>query len=123
PLTGRVLVNRGWQHPFGQGLVRKPNGFGARGPPPAPPELLDWLADGCVEGGWSVKRLHRLILNSRAYQMACVDDARSLAADPKNELLWTFHRRRLSAEEFRDAMLAVSGALDRSPGGPHPFPP
>jgi hypothetical protein len=123
PLTARVMVNRIWLHHFGRGLVATPNDFGARGSPPSHPELLDWLASRFMEGGWSVKAMHRLILQSRAYRMACVENERYVETDPGNALLWRFNRRRLSAEEVRDSMLAVSGGLDRTPGGPHPFPP
>ena len=121
PLTARVFVNRVWQHHFGRGLVRTPDDFGTRGTPPTHPELLDYLAATFVTEGWSVKALHRRIVLSQSYQMACIEDAPSTLRDPQNELLWTFNRRRLSAEEVRDSMLAVSGALDRTPGGPHPF--
>jgi hypothetical protein len=124
PLTARVMVNRIWLHHFGgRGLVRTPDDFGTRGAPPTHPELLDFLADRFVKGGWSVKAMHRLICGSATYQQACVENAAYSQQDPTNELLWTYNRRRLSAEEVRDAMLAVSGALDRSPGGPHPFKP
>jgi Protein of unknown function (DUF1553) len=123
PLTARVMVNRLWQYHFGRGIVATPNDFGARGERPSHPELLDWLASRFVESGWSVKAMHRLILRSRAYQMASADDPRAAAADANNALLGHFPRRRLTAEEVRDALLAVSGDLDRTPGGPHPFPP
>jgi hypothetical protein len=123
PLTARVMVNRVWLHHFGRGLVRTPDDFGTRGAPPTHPELLDWLTQKFVNGGWSVKSLHRTIMLSRAYQCACVENADYAQRDPQNQSLWTFNRRRLSAEEVRDAMLFVSGALDRSPGGPHPFKP
>ncbi len=123
PLTARVMVNRVWQGHFGVGLVKTPNDFGTRGEPPTHPELLDYLAARFVAGGWSVKALHRLIMLSDAYQRAAGHDARGAQVDPDNALLWRFPRRRLSAEEIRDAMLAVSGDLDRTPGGAHPFPP
>jgi hypothetical protein len=123
PLTARVMVNRIWQQHFGQGLVRTPSDFGVRGQLPTHPELLDWLAARFIESGWSMKAMHRLILLSRAYQIACVDSAAYHERDPENKLLWTFNRRRLSAEEIRDALLFVGGGLDRSPAGPHPFPP
>ena len=123
PLTARVFVNRVWLHHFGQGLVRTPDDFGTRSPPPTHPELLDWLAQRFVDGGWSVKSLHRLVMLSRAYQSACVENADYQRRDPQNALLWTFNRRRLSAEEVRDAMLFVSAALDPTPGGRHPFKP
>jgi hypothetical protein len=120
PLTARVMVNRIWQQHFGRGLVRTPNNFGKQGQPPTHPELLDYLAARFVEDGWSVKALHRRILLSRAYQLA---SAFASNADPDNECLAHFERRRLAAESIRDALLAVSGGLDRSKGGPHPFPP
>jgi hypothetical protein len=118
-----VFVNRVWLHHFGRGLVRTPDDFGTRGAPPTHPELLDWLAKRFVADGWSTKALHRRLMLSAAYQMAAVENADYAQRDPQNESLWTFNRRRLSAEEIRDAMLAVGGALDRSPGGPHPFKP
>ncbi|MEX2558754.1 MAG: PSD1 and planctomycete cytochrome C domain-containing protein, partial [Pirellulales bacterium] len=123
PLTARVMVNRVWQHHFGRGLVRTPDDFGTRGAPPTHPELLDYLALRFIEDGWSLKALHRRILLSRVWQTACIENADYARRDPDNERLWTFNRRRLEAEEFRDAMLAISGALDRSPGGAHPFKP
>ncbi len=129
PLTARVMVNRIWQHHFGRGIVATPNDFGARGEPPTHPELLDWLATefmasgGGHAPGWSIKKMHRLIMISAAYQMAGSDDARAATIDPANAYLWHFPRRRLSAEEIRDTLLAVSGDLDRTPGGAHPFPP
>ncbi len=123
PLTARVMVNRVWQHHFGRGIVRTPNDFGARGEAPTHPELLDWLTKRFVEGGWSVKKLHRLIVLSRAYQLASADDAANSQLDPTNDLLWHFTPRRLSAEELRDSILAAAGTLDRTPGERHPFPP
>jgi hypothetical protein len=122
-LTARVMVNRVWQHHFGRGLVRTPNNFGKQGQPPTHPELLDYLAARFVEDGWSVKTLHRRILLSRAYQLSNIADEKNAAIDPGNEWLWRFERRRLDAESIRDALLAVGGGLDRSKGGPHPFPP
>jgi hypothetical protein len=122
PLFARVMVNRVWQYHFGQGLVRTPNNFGKQGRLPTHPELLDWLADTFVASGWSVKSLHRTILLSRTYQLASADDPRARERDPDDELLWDFPRRRLDAEAIRDSLLFVSGTLDRSPGGPHPFP-
>jgi len=123
PLTARVLVNRVWLWHFGRGLVNSPNDFGVRGDRPAHPELLDTLAADFMAHGWSLKRLHKAILHSRAYQTAAGEHAASFAKDPKNELYWRFDRRRLAAEELRDTMLAVSGNLDPSMGGSHPFPP
>jgi hypothetical protein len=123
PLTARVIVNRVWQHHFGRGLVGTPNNFGVRGEPPTHPELLDHLADEFVRDGWSIKRLHRRILLSKAYQMSCAEDPDNAASDPGNRWRWRFDRRRLDAEALRDAMLSVSGRLDLTRPGPHPFPP
>lgn len=123
PLTARVMVNRIWQQHFGRGIVQTPNDFGVRGKAPTHPELLDYLASRFVASGWSVKAMHRLIMLSRAYQMSSEENSRYVQIDPNNDLLWRFSPRRLEAEEVRDAMLAVAGNLDRSPGGEHPFPP
>jgi hypothetical protein len=119
PLTARVMVNRIWHYHFGRGIVASPNDFGRMGERPTHPELLDYLANEFVAGGFSVKKIHRLILLSHAYQQA--SDTRNAVAqekDPENKLLWRFQRRRLEAEEIRDAMLAVSGELNAKPGGP-----
>ena len=120
PLTARVIVNRLWQHHFGVGLVKTPNDFGKNGDRPSHPELLDWLATELVKNGWRLKPLHRLIVMSSAYQQSSHSPAAEAAAkvDPENRLLWRFSQRRLSAEEIRDAMLAVSGALNPRIGGP-----
>jgi hypothetical protein len=123
PLTARVFVNRVWQWHFGHGLVATPSDFGTRGEPPSHPELLDWLAARFAESGGSVKALHRLIVCSRVYQLAGVDDVVNLRADPANRLHWRFERRPLDAESIRDAMLAISGRLDRAMPSGHPFPP
>lgn len=123
PLTARVFVNRVWQWHFGQGLVPTSSDFGTRGEAPTHPELLNWLTSQFVASGWKVKALHRLILRSRTYQLASDDDAGNLKRDPENRWLWRASRRPLDAESIRDAMLAVSGRLDRSPAPPHPFPP
>jgi hypothetical protein len=123
PLTARVMVNRVWQHHFGRGVVGTPSNFGLRGEPPTHPELLDWLADRFVRGGWSVKALHRLIVSSKTYQLSSAHDEADAAADPANRWYWRFDRRRLDAEALRDALLAVGGRLDRARPGPHPFPP
>jgi hypothetical protein len=123
PLTARVMVNRVWALHFGEGLVATENDFGRRGQPPTHPGLLDDLARRFMDGGWSVKALHRLILLSSTYQLSGESDPRAEAADPGGRLLWRFPRRRLDAESIRDAILFVSGGLDRAPGGPHPFPP
>jgi len=123
PLMARVMVNRIWQHHFGRGLVATENDFGARGQRPTHPQLLDWLASRFKESGYSVKAMHRLIMASAAYQRSSDFDARAFGMDPDAKLLWRFNRRRLSAEEIRDAMLLISGDLDPTMGGEHPFPP
>ncbi|HZY84391.1 MAG TPA: DUF1549 and DUF1553 domain-containing protein, partial [Gemmataceae bacterium] len=117
PLTARVLVNRVWQHHFGQGLVRTPSDFGTRGEPPTHPELLDWLAATFVEEGWSVKKLHRLILLSSTYRQAGGGNERAVQADPENRLLARMNRQRLDFEAMRDGLLAVAGRLDAARGG------
>jgi hypothetical protein len=122
PLTARVMVNRIWEYHFGKGIVATPNDFGSRGTKPTHPELLDYLASRFIENGWSIKSIHRLIMNSHAYQTASIANARNAAVDNDNHLYWRFDRRRLSAEEIRDALLAVSGNLDKSQGESHPFP-
>jgi hypothetical protein len=120
PLTARVIVNRLWQHHFGVGLVKTANDFGKNGERPSHPELLDWLATELVKGGWKLKPLHRLMVMSSAYRQSSRSSIADAAAkvDPENRLLWRFSRRRLSAEEIRDAMLSVSGALNPKVGGP-----
>jgi mono/diheme cytochrome c family protein len=117
PLTARVMVNRVWQHHFGTALVATSDNFGTRGERPSHPELLDWLAAEFVKGGWSVKALHRLILLSSTYQRSSLPDTTSLRLDAGNRLLGRMPLGRLDAESARDAMLAVSGQLDPSPGG------
>jgi hypothetical protein len=123
PLTARVMMNRIWAWHFGKGLVPTTNDFGARGEAPTHPELLDWLTTRFRASGFSVKAMHRLIMLSRTYQSAAGHHPANAMADPANTLYWRFDRRRLSAEEMRDAILNVSGALDRSRPGAHPFPP
>jgi hypothetical protein len=117
PLTGRVLVNRLWRWHFGHGLVRSPDNFGLAGARPDNQPLLDWLACRFVEGGWSVKAVHRLIMRSAAYQMSSAYNETAARADPENRLLWRVDLRRLEAEEIRDSLLAVSGTLDQTMGG------
>jgi hypothetical protein len=117
------MVNRVWQHHFGQGIVATPSNFGLRGEPPTHPELLDWLTTRFVADGWSIKALHRQIVTSNTYRMSSRQDAANAVKDPANRFLWRAQRRRLDAESLRDAMLAVSGSLDSSRPGPHPFPP
>lgn len=125
PLTARVMVNRIWQFHFGRGLVRTPNDFGARGMPPTDPDLLDHLATQFIRQGWSIKAMHRLILSSATYQQSGRESIMPLGQAPEEELASRyvgFERRRLSAEEVRDSILAVSGELDASRGEGHPFP-
>lgn len=116
PLTARVMVNRLWQHHFGAGLVATSDNLGMRGEAPSHPELLDWLATQFIQSGWSLKAMHRLMLLSSTYQMVNQKDDRALTVDPGNRLLWRMPRRRLDAESLRDALLAVSGKLDRAVG-------
>ena len=119
PLTARVMVNRIWQYHFGRGLVATPNDFGRMGVRPTHPELLDYLANEFVASGYSVKHMHRLLLLSSAYRQASSTvDAAAAAKDPDDKLLWKFNRRRLEAEEIRDAMLAAAGSLNEKEGGP-----
>ncbi len=117
PLAARVMANRIWAGHFGTGLVRTTDNFGRLGERPTHPELLDWLADEFAKSGWSVKHLHRLILNSAAYRMSARVDPVASGKDPDNGLLSHFNRRRLGAEEVRDALLATSGSLDPAQGG------
>jgi hypothetical protein len=119
PLAARVMVNRIWEWHFGRGLVGTSNDFGTRGEAPTHPELLDFLALRFVQSGYSVKAMHRLILQSAVYQRA---SATPIAADPANRWLAHYSRRRLNAEELRDSLLAASGQLDLAPGTGHPFP-
>jgi hypothetical protein len=138
PMTARVMVNRIWQHHFGRGIVRTPNDFGLQGARPTHPELLDWLAsefssplpsggEGPGVRGWSLKRMHRLMLTSNAYRMS--SRAKPQAAelgtklDVANDLFWRFDMRRQSAEEIRDSILAVSGNLNLKMHGPGIYPP
>ena len=118
PLVRRVIVNWAWQHHFGAGLVRTPDDFGTRGRPPTHPELLDHLAETFRDDGWSLKALHRRIMLSDAYRTAAVEDSAARQLDADDELLWRMPRRRLDMESMRDAMLAVSGELDTTAGGP-----
>lgn len=136
PLTARVFVNRVWQYHFGRGLVPSANDFGKLGEPPSHPELLDWLAAEFVQptppdpsrpwavpgAAWTVKRLHKLIMMSRVYQLSSQGDPDNLRHDPANVYLWRFNMRRLTGEEIRDSMLAVSGQLNRKMFGPSVYP-
>jgi hypothetical protein len=123
PLTARVMVNRVWLYHFGKGLVQTPNDFGTRGLMPTHPELLDWLTAEFVASGWSIKALHRKIMLSETYQQGNASPNIALTTDANNNLLWRFERRRLTAEELRDSLLALGGNLDRTPATAHPFPP
>jgi hypothetical protein len=118
PLTARVLVNRLWQHQFGEGIVATPNDFGRNGALPSRPELLDWLASEFIRGGWSIKRMQKLIVMSAAWKQSSAPRKDGLAADAQSRLLWRFPPRRIDAEAVRDGMLAVTGTLDLRMGGP-----
>jgi hypothetical protein len=118
PLVWRSIVNRIWQYHFGQGIVATPNDFGRMGAIPTHPELLDWLACEFRDGGQSFKQLHRLIVTSNTYRQASTYNDSNAALDGSNQFLWRMPRRRLEAEEVRDAILATSGALDPTMGGP-----
>jgi mono/diheme cytochrome c family protein len=123
PLTARVIVNRVWQGHFGRGIVATANDFGTRGSAPSNQALLDYLACKLMDSGWSLKALHKEILLSHAYMLSSADSAANEEIDPDNTYIWRHSRNRLDAEEVRDSLLAVSQLLDRSPAGPHPFPP
>lgn len=130
PLTARSIVNRVWQYHFGRGIVDTPNDFGHMGSLPTHPELLDWLAAELVAGAdahnpgsasgapWSLKRLHRLILNSATYRQVTESNPQLEAIDSANQYLWRMNRQRLEAEALRDAVLSVTGKLDQKMGGP-----
>ncbi|HUQ91889.1 MAG TPA: PSD1 and planctomycete cytochrome C domain-containing protein [Bryobacteraceae bacterium] len=122
PLTARIIVNRIWQFHFGEGLVRTPSDFGVMGQKPTHPQLLDFLANWFVDNGWSVKKLHRLILQSNTYRMSKQRHAAYSAEDPDNLLLWRFPYTRLEVEAIRDSMLAVSGRLNSRMYGPSMYP-
>ena len=117
PLTARVIVNRVWLWHFGEGLVRTPNNYGLRGQPPTHPLLLDWLARRFIDSGWSIKSLHRLIMDSATYRMSSAISTQAYERDPENRLWSRFKRRRLTIEEVRDGYLMISGRLDRTVGG------
>ena len=118
PLTARVMVNRIWQHHFGEGIVRTPNNYGKLGAPPTHPELLDYLAHRFVESGWSIKAMHRAIMLSAVYQQSSTSRAATLSADPENKWFGRMNRRPLDAESLRDSLLASAGRLDLTLGGP-----
>jgi mono/diheme cytochrome c family protein len=123
PLFARVMVNRIWQFHFGSGLVKTPSDFGSRAGLPANPELLDWLATEFAAKGWSMKAMHRLIMTSAAYRRESNPNEGARARDPANDLLSHFNRRRLEAEEIRDASLEVTGELNLKMGGVPAVPP
>jgi hypothetical protein len=133
-LSARVMVNRLWQHHFGRGIVRSTNNFGLQGDKPTHPELLDWLAATFVAKddsiphpssfncNWSLKKMHRLILLSNTYKMSSRPNPQALKADQENDLFWRFNMRRLTAEEIRDSILAVTGVLNLKQFGPSVYP-
>jgi hypothetical protein len=118
PLTARVTVNRIWQKLFGEGLVRSVDYFGVRGEQPTHPELLDHLATRFMDGGWSQKAFLKALVLSRTYRLSSTNDPAASKLDPENKLLWRMHRQRLDAEAMRDSLLAISGELIPSSGGP-----
>jgi hypothetical protein len=118
PLTWRSIVNRAWHYHFSKGIVDTPSDFGRNGSLPSHPELLDWLAIEFRDGGGSLKKLHRLIVTSTAYRQSSRHDPAAAKIDNDNRLLWRMNRRRLDAESVRDAVLATSGQLDLTMGGP-----
>lgn len=122
PLTARVIVNRIWMQHFGHGIADSPGDLGTQGEKPTHPELLDWLASTFVDSGWSVKKLHKLIVMSQAYQQTSTFNAEAARIDPENELIWRMNRRRLDGESLRDAILCVSGTLNAKEQGPSIFP-
>jgi mono/diheme cytochrome c family protein len=117
PLTSRVMVNRIWMHHFGRGIVATPANFGHTGSPPSHAELLDWLATEFVRQGWSMKAMHRLIMNSSAYRQTSQIDAKARESDPDNVLISRMPMRRLDAEALYDSILAVTGRLDPAQAG------
>ena len=118
PLTPRVIVNRIWLNHFGKALVRTPNNFGVLGEQPTHPELLDWLAATFVESGWSIKSLHRTIMTSATYRSSSAFDQNAFDVDGDNRTIWRMNPRRMAVETWRDSLLAVTGELDTTTGGP-----
>ncbi len=118
PLTARVIVNRIWLQHFGRALVRSPSNFGSLGETPTHPLLLDWLAANFIESGWSIKTLHRQIMTSSTYQMSSQMNSDNFARDGDNRLIWRMNPRRMDVEAWRDSLLAVTGELDLTIGGP-----
>ena len=123
PLTARVMVNRIWHYHFGRGIVASTSDFGVMGDRPANPHLLDYLAASFVENGWSIKKMHRLIMLSKTYQESSDSQVQAETVDPDNKLLWRYDRHRLEGEAIRDSMLFVSGVLNSKIGGPGVNPP
>ena len=123
PLTARVIVNRVWYWHFGRGIVGTPNDFGRQGEAPTHPELLDWLARNFVESGWSMKKLHRMIMLSNTYRMSSQSDESNFRIDPSNQYLWRMNRQRMDAEALRDSVLDVAGVLNLQMGGRPVIPP
>ena len=121
-LLARVMVNRIWQYHFGRGLVLTPNDFGTRGNTPSHPRLLDFLAQSFIDSGFNINHLHHLILESATYRQSSVNSSVDDTHDPANRLVWKFNARRIPAENIRDSWMFVSGVLDPSMGGAHPFP-
>jgi mono/diheme cytochrome c family protein len=121
-MTARVMVNRIWQYNFGRGIVRSSSNFGRLGDRPTHPELLDWLASEFVDQGWSLKKMHKMLLMSNTWKMSSQADPKALAQDPENNLFWRFDMRRLEAEEVRDSLLAVDGTLNPKMFGPSIYP-
>ncbi len=122
PLTWRVIANRLWQHHFGRGIVRSSNDFGRLGDLPTDARLLDWLASEMLTRGGSLKAMHRLLVTSATYRMRSSPNQACYDVDPSNDRFWRFDRRRLTAEEVRDSILAVSGAINLQVGGPTVYP-
>jgi hypothetical protein len=118
PLPARVIVNRLWQHHFGRGLLATPSDFGHMGGQPTHPELLDCLASELIRNGWRMKSIHRLIVLSSTYRQSSESDPAARRVDQDDTLLWRYPPRRLEAEPLRDSILAVSGKLDLTMGGP-----
>ena len=123
PLTPRVMVNRIWHYHFGRGIVASTSDFGVMGDRPANRQLLDYLASSFVENGWSIKKMHRLIMLSKVYQESSDSQVQAEAVDPDNNLSWHYDRHRLEGEAIRDSMLSVSGLLNSKIGGPGANPP
>jgi mono/diheme cytochrome c family protein len=123
PLTARVMINRIWQEHFGKGIVGTSSDFGIMGDRPVNPQLLDYLASTFVENGWSIKKMHRLIMLSKTYQQSSAYQEEAAKVDPDDKLMWRYNRHRLEGEAIRDSMLMAAGQLNLKMGGPGVFPP